>query len=253
MIPVEYKDEKKNIYLEFEIPEGESEVMLYHYQGYLAVAKKWQLEHKEEEITDIRHVIFIVAALTDRPVEEIEMMDSASFEVLVEKLVPIYRGAFDYEQKVKGQQPKEEVEIEINGNSYKASEDYDQMNVGQWAEIGGLLADMDFQSAFHIVLAILLRKEGDPSILSGKEIAKRAEEFQMNARFHDVNRLLFFYLHGSQKYSPFTAIYMVMTMGLTKGMKVYHKVRSLKESGTQDMGITPPSLHFKKTEHLEQL
>jgi hypothetical protein len=243
MQEVEYIDKEQEIEFTFEVPETPEEVLLKHFQGYISLTNRWKEENPDDKITDQRHGIIILAAISDTKPEDIEKMRVEQFEELMTYAMPIFTSAFA--QVEHGEPREEEQTITIDGTVYRVSEDFDNLNAGQWADIGDLIGRADYHEAFHIILAMVLRKEGDAGYINPKEVMRRAPIFQEKAKYKDIDRLLFFCSNGGERFNPFMRIYLVQTMGLTQAMKVIPLMTSQEPTSKKTGGIMGASLQFR--------
>ena len=146
-----------------------------------------ELSQSKEEINPIRKSIKLTSIMSGIPEDDVANMDQNDFGRLINELKWIKDIKMRTPEKIKG-----DVYFEIDGEKYYFTPDYYWSKIGDIATIEELLEGRNFYTAFHHILAIACRKEGEK--LDREIIIERGQMFLKKLKMKDVYDAMFFFV-----------------------------------------------------------
>jgi hypothetical protein len=163
-------------------PEKWSDVKLKHWMKLNVINKK------EWELAIIRD-INIVAAILDITPEEVEMLDTDTYNILMDSLSFLLKEPED--------EPLKDF-IEIKGEKWWIKKDFDKITLGERITIDTLLMENTIEERFSTLLTLFLKKKLDNGEFETWRTShkERAILFEEEVNFMDVKNIMIFFSDG---------------------------------------------------------
>jgi hypothetical protein len=163
-------------------PEKWSDVKLKHWM------KLNEINKKEWELALIRDINIVAAILNIAP-EEVEMLDTDTYNILMDSLSFLLKEPED--------EPLNDF-IEIKGEKWWIKKDFDKITLGERITIDTLLMENTIEERFSTLLTLFLKKKLDNGEFETWRTThkERAILFEEEVNFMDVKNIMIFFSDG---------------------------------------------------------